>query len=181
MGDDDNDDDRTPAAILTPTQREHLRDPNLKSTPATRALRSRVRRRLRAAIVEDAEILFAALRDGRLDAKKTVEEETGAAGVGTDRLAYGLRDMVASVAELSRASRLDIDRLVEDGVDRSEGSYAEELYTRFKENPENITIGEVNLLVERGFIDKQERNDAIDAVTSSSTPPGGRFGSDRGE
>lgn len=70
---------------------------------------------------------------------------------------------------LAEASRLDAEKLIEDGADRAERrvvkSRIDELYDTFQKTPEELSLKEMNLLVDEGRIREQHRNEAIDRIT----------------
>ncbi|TKX85742.1 hypothetical protein EXE43_12010 [Halorubrum sp. SS5] len=162
MGEND-----TTNALLTNSQRSHIVERGTDS--AARNARSRARKRLYETVTTDAPILYDAVAEGHLDAETTLDDGTGIHGVGTDELAHGLRDLVSLVYLLAEASRLDAEKIVEEGADRAERRVVESRIDKLEEtyykDREELTFKEMKLLVEEGRIPKQQFNEALDRIT----------------
>lgn len=172
-GQNDDSQGKAPASLLTSSQREYLRGERSVSRAAERSIQSRIRGRVLAGVTIDGPLLHEALANGELEAEKVIGPEVESHGAGTDDFARELRDTVAVVYQLARAANLNAKEVVRDGASRGESGYvetrAEAIHERYQENPDSITLGELDILVEAGLIDQQERNEAVE-------PTGGMVG-----
>jgi hypothetical protein len=132
MGDD------TPTAILTKGQREYLRGE--KDPAQERTLKSRMRKRIQAAVLIDIPLISGAMDVGSFSMDDFASD--------VDRLALipALRTQVAFIYRLARAANLDADSIIEDGVEEARTSRADHLYEQFKEDPSRMTLSQLSLL-----------------------------------
>lgn len=131
-------DDGRPSALLTPAQREFLQDPEEPDNKAhARAMRSRIRSRIQEG-----------LRDFQIIVER-IEPEKIADAFEPAVLDNVIRSQVAFLYRLATSAGLDADDIFEQGIEQAKTSKAEVLLEQFREDPSNLTMGEVNLLYEK--------------------------------
>ena len=153
-------------ALLTDSQRDHLDGDT--SEAKVRMAHQRVRERLYKAITLDSPQLLDALSDNTLDRETAVKPGTDPHGVGTTDFAHGLRDTVSMVYLLAKAAKLKPERIIEDGIKQGERRYnqskVEALFETYLKSPKDLTLGELELLIEEGKVDPQKRNEGLDRI-----------------
>lgn len=144
------------SAMLTPKQRQYLKDPENADVElggaSERMLRSRIRKRAQITILSDMSLLLEAIDDGPLDAEKIAD-------VNNDdyhALALGLKSQVALSYQLSKAAGLKGKQIVKEGLEEGRTSRAKAIYKRFQKRPRSLTLGEYGLLRREGLIDEDE-------------------------
>lgn len=147
--------DETPTSILTKGQREYLRGE--KNPAQERTLRTRIRERVRAAVITDIPLLVspAGADDRQLDPEEIFDPEQGNTVIRRE-LADALRSMVALAWRLADAAALDPEEIIESGVEQGQTSRAEYLLEWFHKHPKRLSIAELQLIHEKDLVDEAE-------------------------
>lgn len=143
-------DDNITGAVLTPKQREFLREgpDETKSSAAARMTRGRIEERVRAAILEDAPLL-ANTHD--IDPAINLEKiaETGEAG----EVAEGIRSMVAVLYRLGDAVGANPEKAITDGMNEARGERLARILEKLDSNSAaTVPPDELRTLNDHGYI-----------------------------
>jgi len=157
------------SALLTPSQRKALRGKaDDISDRGRRAARARARKRTRIALLEDIPLLVETVDPEELFdthiAHDTSDRSDDLNRVQRNVLFDALRSMVALAYRIADVSGLDAQRVVEEGVEMGQKGREEMLLEKFRENPSEMTLGEIETLVQQDLITREERNDSLGAL-----------------
>lgn len=146
---------KPPTSVLTKGQREYLRG---ERTPAKeRNVRTRIRQRLRVGVMTDIPLLLnPPAKDIRsLELEAAFDPERGEA-VSQRELETALQSTVALTYRLANAAGLDAEAIIDDGVNQGRRTRVEYLYDVFQEEPERLTLGEFEQLLDADGVDSAE-------------------------
>jgi len=127
--------ERETASILTDRQRRWFRDNDVPGNQST--TRSRVYKRLRKLIEEDAELVADELENGELNAEEVAKD------FSRTELMEGIRAMVAALYLIGRqGDALDVELAIQHGIDRGKRDRIEYLKTRAEDGLGELTLTE---------------------------------------
>ena len=153
------------SALLTPSQRKVLRGTDDISERGRRSARARARKRIRIALLEDIPLLLEAIPPEELfdtyEFSDTSDRADDLNRINRNVLFDSLRSTVAFVYRIADASTLDAQRVIKEGVEMGRDGREEMLLEKFRETPSEMTLGEIETLVQQGLITPEERNNSL--------------------
>ena len=165
------------SALLTPSQRKVLQGVDDITDRGRRSSRARARKRTRIALLEDIPLLFEKINPGELFDTHEIPDGSDRADdlnrVFRGTLSDSLRTAVAFVYRIADGSGLDTQRVIEQGIGMGEHGREEMLLERFRENPSEMQMGEIEVLITEGLITQEERNEALGLLSEFFPDVGG--------
>jgi hypothetical protein len=153
------------SALLTPSQRKVLRGTDEISERGRRSSRARARKRARIALLEDIPLLLEAIAPEDLFDTYVFSDTSDRADdlnrINRNTLFDSLRSTVAFAYRIADASGLDAQRVIEEGIEIARTGREEMLLKKFRENPEEMTLGEIEMLAQQGHITHEEHIEAM--------------------
>lgn len=149
--------DKKTGAILTPSQREFLRNGPDKelSDASARMKRGRIENRIRTAIVEDAPLLSSSD-----DSNHPIAAERVAESAEPGEIQEGVRSLVELLYRVADTAGADPEKAIEDGMNRSRGERLDRILKKIGENPAaTVSPDELQTLNDHGYLPDEAHSD----------------------
>lgn len=142
--------DKITGALLTPSQRDFLRDGPSEDTSdaAARMIKGRIEDRIEAAVLIDAALIDNAEEtDHAIDHSKIADTDR------SGEVAEGIRSLVALLYRIGDATNADPEKAIEDGMNRARGERLERILEKIDRDPATtITPDELQTLNDHGYL-----------------------------
>lgn len=151
-----------PGGILTPSQRDFLREKDIgeKSDSTKSMTRSRIVERIQVSYTDDVPLIAKAMAENTgytsLSPEKIVDVED------PEVLIEGLILQVAIIRELAVATGYDPREIVDEGFERELATAEDRVVTKAKNNPADLTFTEAKILFD--FLPQELKNNLSPSV-----------------
>ena len=151
-----------PGGILTPSQRDFLREKDIgeKSDSTKSMTRSRIVERIQVSYTDDVPLIAKAMAENAgytsLSPERIVDVED------PEALIEGLILQVAIIRELAVATGYDPREIVDEGFERDLATAEDRVVTKAKNNPGDLTFTEAKILFE--FLPQELKNNLSPTV-----------------